>query len=165
MRQHCEKKLNQKIEDFFPSIFTVSVGPEDIKKSGFDYALSIVFEKWLQLVDKMNDGLVTWLKSIGEPNPSEYHYDIWYRGVRSPNLEYCLTPKSQRHEKIEENKYSLLTIEHERTMFLDFERLSVGMYAPQTPSFWSTYFQIQRYGIRRGSWIGLKLFWLLFTSL
>ena len=144
--------------DIVPKDFIQSIGPQEIRKLGdpnYTLALAYVFQKWLRLIDDMKRGLADWLVAAGEIEASKACYDIWYRGAATTKVEYCLTPKAQRHQRQKDDRYndqqndkfSLFSIEHERTMFLDFERLSTGMHTSQTPKYWSTYFQMQHYGM------------------
>lgn len=155
MRNNRERNLKKNIDHLVPEYFTTTIEPKNMKKTHFTYALPYVIENWLQLVDKMKKGLDLWLDAVDETDASKCHFDMWYRGVGTNTTEYCLTPKAERR-RVQRNqgfndqqdeKSLFLTPEHQRTMFLDFERLSVGIYAPQTPSFWSSYFQMQHYGM------------------
>lgn len=134
------------VDEIIPKEYTETIGSEDFidNRDPKIYALSTVIEKWRKLFNNMNNGLKEWCNAVGISNASKNkaHYDIWYRGIKSNNPEYCLWPKAMRN--LEGKRYSL-SIERERTMFLDFERLSIGMHASHTPSYWSTYFLMQHY--------------------
>lgn len=115
-------------------------------------ALAGIICKWSDLIGSMRSKLQKWLKDtkVNADGLSEA-VDVWYRGVYSSQTldkkqtkkwisEYALTPKIQRQD------YNW-SIEQERVMYLEFERLSEGIGAPSTPLYWSTYFKMQHYGM------------------
>jgi hypothetical protein len=139
MRHNSEQDLDKDVKAFIPGKYIKLIEPESP-------ALPYVMKQWQELIHKMKEGLKYWLEAIGESEAAKADFDIWYRGVRATKVEYCLTPKAQRRQYQQDKKSPFfLTIEHERTIFLDFERLSVGMHKSQTPSFWSTYFRMQHH--------------------
>lgn len=95
MKNDREKNLKKDLDHLIPKRFTRWVKAEDIQKQGITYALPYVFEIWLQLVNEMKEGLNSWFKAVDKTDASKYHFDMWYRGVRSSTMEYCLTPKAE----------------------------------------------------------------------
>jgi len=138
---------------------------QGITDKGEEPALVGIITKWSGLVRSMRKALVNWHKNKTEDGVRlSESLDVWYRGVYSSQksdenqaknkkndenhiksqkqkkwlTEYALTPKVQRHS---------WTIEQERVMYLEFERLAEGIGAPNTPRYWSTYFKMQHYGM------------------
>jgi hypothetical protein len=103
-----------------------------------DEPLKEFLSKWKTVTRSMRSYLDTWLRNNVHTAKAD-HFDIWYRGVFSDSEPYCLTPGSQRPPK--------LSIEHERVMFLDFERLSKRSDIRPFESFWSIYIRMQHYGM------------------
>ena len=111
-----------------------------------------IITKWSGLVGRMRTALRNWLGDKTEDGVRlSESLDVWYRGVYSSRKqdkknaqkwlsEYSLTPKVQRPN-------CSWTIEQERVMYLEFERLSEGIGLPNTPRYWSTYFKMQHYGM------------------
>ncbi|MGB5619728.1 MAG: FRG domain-containing protein [Desulfobacterales bacterium] len=113
------------------------------------YILRDVMAKWADLKEEIIGDLKRWRKNNHRSCQQESDsFDLWYRGVFSYEEKYGFQPKAQRkHEKSTNIGEFELSIEHERVMFIEFERQSPGLHAADISKFWSTYFLMQHYGM------------------